>query len=80
MAEQRILSVSKIIARLGGPAKAAELCGVGDDAIRKWREKQYIPALRWPKIVRAANGKITYDMLEALYEQAVNAAPDSEAT
>ena len=45
-------SVDEIIDRLGGPERAAQLTGVGTEAIRKWRQARTIPARHWPLILR----------------------------
>ena len=46
-------SVEDIIALLGGSEAAAERCGVGTEAIRKWRQSKAIPAKHWPAILTA---------------------------
>ncbi|MFN9090220.1 MAG: carph-isopro domain-containing protein, partial [Alphaproteobacteria bacterium] len=46
-------SVEDIIALLGGAEAAAERCGVGTEAIRKWRQSKAIPAKHWPAILTA---------------------------
>ena len=46
-------SVEDIIARLGGPEAAAALCGVGTEAIRKWRQARAIPPKHWPAVIGA---------------------------
>jgi len=46
-------SVEEIIALLGGPEAAAARCGVGTEAIRKWRQARAIPAKHWPAILAA---------------------------
>lgn len=46
-------SVEDIIALLGGPEAAAARCGVGTEAIRKWRQAKAIPAKHWPAILAA---------------------------
>ena len=45
-------SVDEIIDRLGGPERAAQLTGVGTEAIRKWRQSRTIPAKHWPLILK----------------------------
>ncbi|WP_337875269.1 glutamine-hydrolyzing carbamoyl-phosphate synthase small subunit [Elioraea sp.] len=45
-------SVDEIIDRLGGPDRAAQLTGVGTEAIRKWRQSRTIPARHWPLILK----------------------------
>jgi carbamoyl-phosphate synthase small subunit len=46
-------SVEDIIALLGGPEAAASRCGVGTEAIRKWRQAKAVPAKHWPAILAA---------------------------
>jgi carbamoyl-phosphate synthase small subunit len=46
-------SVEDIIVLLGGSEAAAERCGVGTEAIRKWRQSKAIPAKHWPAILTA---------------------------
>ncbi len=46
-------TVEEIIALLGGPDAAAASCGVGTEAIRKWRQARAIPAKHWPGVLRA---------------------------
>ena len=47
------LTVEAIIERLGGPAQAALLTGVGTEAIRKWRQAGVVPPKHWSAILRA---------------------------
>ncbi len=47
------LSVDAILERLGGPAQAALLTGVGTEAIRKWRQAGAVPPKHWSAILRA---------------------------
>ncbi|WBV44172.1 glutamine-hydrolyzing carbamoyl-phosphate synthase small subunit [Pseudoroseomonas cervicalis] len=46
-------SVEDIIALMGGPELVAERCGVGTEAVRKWRQARAIPAKHWPAIIAA---------------------------
>jgi len=46
-------SVDDILSLLGGPEAAASRCGVGTEAIRKWRQARAIPARHWPAILQA---------------------------
>ena len=48
-----MISVEQIILRLGGANAAAQLAGVGHEAIRKWRQAQAIPSKHWSAIVAA---------------------------
>lgn len=52
-------SVEDIVARLGGPEAAARLCGVGTEAIRKWRQSRAIPAKHWPAVIAATGLALT---------------------
>lgn len=45
-------SVDEIIERLGGPDRAAQLTGVGTEALRKWRQARAIPSRHWPVILK----------------------------
>jgi carbamoyl-phosphate synthase small subunit len=44
-------SVEDIIRQLGGPETAAQRCGIGTEAVRKWRQARAIPARHWPAIL-----------------------------
>jgi carbamoyl-phosphate synthase small subunit len=46
-------SVEDILALMGGPEAAAARCGVGTEAIRKWRQARAIPARHWPAVIAA---------------------------
>ena len=46
-------SVEDIIALMGGPEAAAARCGVGTEAVRKWRQARAIPAKHWPAVLAA---------------------------
>ena len=46
-------SVEDVLARLGGLETAAQLTGVGHEAIRKWRQARAIPSKHWSAIVAA---------------------------
>lgn len=46
-------SVDDIIERLGGAEAAAQLLGVGTEAVRKWRQARAIPARHWPTLIGA---------------------------
>ena len=54
-------TVEEIIALLGGPEAAATRCGVGTEAIRKWRQARAIPAKHWPAVL-AATGLALADL------------------
>ncbi len=54
-------TVEEIIALLGGPEAAAARCGVGTEAIRKWRQARAIPAKHWPAVL-AATGLTLADL------------------
>jgi carbamoyl-phosphate synthase small subunit len=46
-------TVEDIIALLGGPEAAARRCGIGTEAVRKWRQARAIPPRHWPAILAA---------------------------
>ncbi len=55
------VTVNQIIDRLGNADAAARLLGVGTEAVRKWRQSQFIPARHWPAIL-GATGLALSDM------------------
>jgi DNA-binding transcriptional regulator YdaS (Cro superfamily) len=65
------MSISEIIAAMGGNKGAASACRIGETAVSMWR-RNGIPSRHWPAIVRAANGAVTYEDLES-------ARPDARA-
>ena len=54
-----MVSVDEILARLGGAEAAAQLTGVGSEAIRKWRQARAIPSKHWSAIVAATGLSFT---------------------
>ncbi len=54
-------TVEQIVARLGGTEPAAQLLGVGTEAVRKWRQSRIIPARHWPAVL-AATGLTLADL------------------
>jgi carbamoyl-phosphate synthase small subunit len=54
-------TVEDVVRLLGGPDAAASRCGVGTEAVRKWRQAQAIPARHWPAVI-AATGLPLSDM------------------
>jgi carbamoyl-phosphate synthase small subunit len=54
-------TVEDVVRLLGGPDAAASRCGVGTEAVRKWRQAQAIPARHWPAVI-AATGFPLSDM------------------
>ncbi len=46
-------TVEDIIALMGGPEAAAQRCGIGTEAVRKWRQARAVPAKHWPAILAA---------------------------
>ncbi len=60
-------SVDQIIAQLGGPEAAAQLTGVGIEAIRKWRQAKAVPSKHWPAVI-AATGLTIADLSPELAE------------
>jgi carbamoyl-phosphate synthase small subunit len=67
-------SVDDIIALLGGPEAAARRCGIGTEAVRKWRQARSIPPRHWPAIL-AATGLTLGDVVGSSA-----AGPDAIAT
>ncbi|MBR0653696.1 glutamine-hydrolyzing carbamoyl-phosphate synthase small subunit [Plastoroseomonas arctica] len=57
-------SIDEIIALLGGPEAAAARCGVGTEAIRKWRQARAVPAKHWQAIL-ATTGLTLADLTAA---------------
>jgi carbamoyl-phosphate synthase small subunit len=58
------MNVDRIISLLGGQEAAAQLAGVGREAVRKWRQAGAIPSKHWSVILAAASG-LTLAELEA---------------
>jgi carbamoyl-phosphate synthase small subunit len=54
-------TVDNIIALMGGLDSAAARCGIGTEAVRKWRQARAIPAKHWPAII-AATGLTLADL------------------
>jgi len=48
-----MVNVESVIDRVGGQDAAARLCGVGVEAVRKWRQARAIPTRHWPVLVQA---------------------------
>ena len=48
-----MLTIEQIIARLGGPDAAAQLTGVGTEAVRKWRQARAVPSKHWQAVISA---------------------------
>jgi carbamoyl-phosphate synthase small subunit len=48
-------TVEDIITLLGGPEAAAARCGIGTEAVRKWRQARAIPARHWAAILQATS-------------------------
>ncbi len=57
-------SVNTIIDRLGGAEAAAQLTGVGTEAVRKWRQAGAIPSRHWPAVI-VATGLTLADLSDA---------------
>src|SRR5271163_3675483 len=57
-------TVDSIIDRLGGAEAAAQLTGVGTEAVRKWRQSGAIPSRHWPAVI-AATGLTLADLSDA---------------
>jgi carbamoyl-phosphate synthase small subunit len=69
-------TVEDIIARLGGPEAAARHCGIGTEAVRKWRQARAIPAKHWPDIL-AATGLTLAELPGAPPTAAAAPAPET---
>ncbi|MBD0273139.1 MAG: carbamoyl phosphate synthase small subunit, partial [Acetobacteraceae bacterium] len=54
-------SVENVVRLLGGQDAAAARCGVGTEAVRKWRQARAIPAKHWPAVL-AATGLSLHDL------------------
>ncbi|MDO9707366.1 glutamine-hydrolyzing carbamoyl-phosphate synthase small subunit [Paracraurococcus lichenis] len=70
-------TVEDIIALLGGPDAAAQRCGIGTEAVRKWRQARAIPPRHWPSIL-AATGLSLSDLPGAPHTTPFG-APESRA-
>ncbi len=57
-------TVEDIIALLGGLEGAATRCGIGTEAVRKWRQARAVPAKHWPAVI-AATGLSLADLSAA---------------
>ena len=58
------MDIEAILARLGGAEAAAQVAGVGTEAVRKWRAARAIPARHWPMIL-ATTGLGLADLQES---------------
>jgi carbamoyl-phosphate synthase small subunit len=47
------MTVDQLVARLGGAEAAAQLLGVGTEAVRKWRQTRSVPSRHWPALIAA---------------------------
>ncbi len=47
------LDIDGIIERLGGAERAASLCGIGTEAVRKWRQSRAVPTRHWSAVMAA---------------------------
>jgi len=54
-------SVEDILSLVGGADASARTCGIGTEAVRKWRQSRAIPPKHWPAII-AATGLSLADM------------------
>ena len=69
-------TVETIIDRLGGAEAAAQLTGVGTEAVRKWRQAGAIPSRHWPAVI-AATGLSLADLSDAPALRAGSTMPES---
>lgn len=72
-------TVDSIIDRLGGAEAAAQLTGVGTEAVRKWRQSGAIPSRHWPAVI-AATGLSLADLSDAPALQATPTMPELAQT
>jgi carbamoyl-phosphate synthase small subunit len=72
-------SVEDVVRLLGGQDAAASRCGVGAEAVRKWRQARAIPARHWPAVI-AATGLSLSDMPGAPSPAAAAHQPTLETT
>jgi carbamoyl-phosphate synthase small subunit len=72
-------TVDEIIDRLGGATAAAQLTGVGTEAVRKWRQSGAIPARHWPAVI-AATGLTLADVSDAPALRASSIMPEAAET
>ncbi len=54
-----MLQVEEILTRLGGADAASRLTGVGNEAIRKWRQAKVIPSKHWAAVIAATGLSFT---------------------
>jgi len=72
-------SVEEIIALAGGTDAVAARCGVGGEAVRKWRQARAVPAKHWPALL-AATGLALSEMPGAALTSPSAAEPESAMT
>ena len=48
------LDIDGIIERMGGAERAAALCGIGTEAVRKWRQARAVPTRHWGAVIAAS--------------------------
>ena len=70
--------VDHIIDRLGGAEAAAQLTGVGTEAVRKWRQAGAIPSRHWPAVI-AATGLTLAELSNDPALRARPTMPETEA-
>ena len=67
-------TVEDVVRLLGGADAAAARCGVGTEAIRKWRQARAIPSRHWPAVI-AATGLSLSDLPGSTLSGAPTLAP-----
>jgi carbamoyl-phosphate synthase small subunit len=72
-------TVDTIIDRLGGAEAAAQLTGVGTEAVRKWRQAGAIPSRHWAAVI-AATGLTLADLSDAPALRASATMPETAET
>ncbi|TPW34961.1 glutamine-hydrolyzing carbamoyl-phosphate synthase small subunit [Oecophyllibacter saccharovorans] len=46
------MNIDALIEKTGGPARIAQLTGVGSEAVRKWRQAGTVPPKHWPALLQ----------------------------
>ena len=56
----------EIVAALGGRQSAATMCGITDEAVKKWEQSGAVPSKHWQAIVDALDDESLWRKLAAL--------------
>ncbi|MBP0494416.1 glutamine-hydrolyzing carbamoyl-phosphate synthase small subunit [Pararoseomonas indoligenes] len=70
-------TVEQILTLMGGASAAAAHCGVGTEAIRKWRQARAIPPRHWTAVL-AATGLTLADLPHPDAEPQIHPTPEPE--